>query len=114
MDVYAEKNGIKIFEVEERRRAPLQNVAKVIRWVYRSTGAGPVTMIHVFSHEFYRRRMNNDEERLAKFVGKIGRQVLDGRFEYIALSVPMIVRADPIRVRGHAREIARSIVDTVS
>ena len=114
VDVYGEKDGIKIFEVEERRRARLQNVAKVVRWVYRSTGATTVTMIQIFSREFYGRKMNSDEEQLAKFVGRIGCQVLKGRLEYLALPVPMAVRADPGRVRDNAREIAKSIVDTVS
>ena len=113
VDVYGEGNGVIIVEIEERRRAPLHNVAKVVRWVSRSQKISKVTMVHVFSKEFYGRKEHRGEEALAKFLGNLGHQVLNGRFEYISLQVSMTVnsRSGPARVM--IREIARQIVDSV-
>lgn len=114
VDVYGEKNGIMFFEIEERRRAPVQNVAKLIRWVHRSRGSERVTMIHVFSREFYRRSANRDEEHLARFIGMVGHKFLNGRFDYIPLSVQMVGHRNKRTAGQQAAETAKLIVEHVS
>jgi len=114
VDVYGERNGIMVLEIEERRRAPLHNVAKVVRWVSRSQRISKVTMVHIFAQEFYARKEHRGEEALAKFLGNLGHQVLNGRFEYIPLQISMAVNSRSGSARVMVREIARQIVDTVS
>jgi hypothetical protein len=114
VDVYGERNGVLIIEIEERRRAPLHNVAKVMRWVSRSRRASKVTMVHVFSQEFYEKKEHRGDEALATFLGKLGHEVLNGRFEYIPMHVSMVVnsRSGPVRVM--VKEIAGRIVAAIS
>lgn len=112
VDVYGERNGIIIIEIEERRRAPLHNVAKIMRWVSRSKRDGKATMVHVFSREFYGAKEHRAEEELARFLGNLGHQLFNGRFEYVPMDVSMVVnsRSGPARVM--VREIAKQIVET--
>lgn len=114
VDVYGERNGVLIIEIEERRRAPLHNVAKVMRWVSRSQKAGKVTMVHIFSQEFYGRKEHRGEESLATFLGKLGGQVLNGRFVYIPLRASMVVNSRSGPVRTVVREIAKRVVEAIS
>ena len=111
VDVYGERDGIKLVEIEERRRAPLQNVAKIVNWVSRAHADGQVTMIHIFFHEFYGKRQHRAEENLARFVGSLGSQVFKGKFEYIPIHVSMIGADDGKPTRNHARDIARRVVE---
>ncbi len=71
-------------------------------------------MVHVFSQEFYGRKQYRGEEELAKFLGNLGRQVLNGRFQYIPMHVSMVVNSRSGPARGIVREIARQIVETLS
>jgi hypothetical protein len=111
--VYGEKDGIKIFEIEEKRRAPLQNVAKIVRWVYRSKTNSNVTLIQIFSETFYETKHGGERE-LAKFVGMIGSKLLGGQFEYLPMNIAMHGRARSTLVRDRARESVRSIVEKIT
>src|SRR5690349_448024 len=76
VDVYGESDGIRIFEIEEKRRAPLQNVAKILKWVSRSRSNTRVKMIQVFSQEFYGKERHRAEAELARFIGDMGQKLL--------------------------------------
>ncbi len=103
-----------LIEIEERRRAPLQNVAKIVKWVSQSRSNSRVTMIHIFFHEFYGKRQHRAEEDLARFVGSLGTQVFSGKFEYIPIHVSMIAEDEGRPTRERARDIAQRVVERVS
>jgi hypothetical protein len=114
VDVYGERDGMKLIEIEERRRAPLQNVAKILKWVSRSHDSSHVTMIHIFFHEFYGKRQHRSEESLAKFVGSLGSQVFKEKFEYIPIHVSMISPDEGKPTRNNIRDIAQRVAETLS
>lgn len=87
-DVYAEKDNIAVIEVEEKRTAPVHNVAKTVRWSVRSRRKKRVTLVHVFFEEFYGRSKYNLERDLAVFIGMLGHHAFPERFDYVPINIP--------------------------
>ncbi len=115
VDVYGEKNGVVVFvEIEERRRAPLQNVAKIVQWVSKTRRHTRVTLVHIFSQEFYGKKQHRGEEQLARFVGQLGGQLFSDRFQYVAMRVSMATGHRFVSFDRLMGDVARLVAEKLS